>query len=223
MQEHAYGEGLRRPSSTSRETNSASNSRRSSMLSRLGSHQVSLTLCMHHLSGACNSLLHCPGTVAPKGLMSILQTRQSAPRGMHGDASSRSSPHAGQHEAHEHSMVTGAFAHASKAAFCMLMLAAPQEQALESIHSLGHNYSWVPVMHADAQPGTLPAIWHHQSAQSARDAVSSCRSRHLLWSPHMMCSLMIIMSCLFLCADSFRRLATGAMPDIDISSLCLLL
>ena len=54
------------------------------------------------------------------------------------------------------------------------MQAAPQEQALESMRSLGRNFSWVPVMHADAQPGTLPGIWHHQSAQSARDAVSPC-------------------------------------------------
>ena len=57
------------------------------------------------------------------------------------------------------------------------MQATPQEQALESMHSLGRNFSWVPVMHAEAQPGTLPGIWHHQSAQSARDAVSSCQIR----------------------------------------------
>ena len=121
VQEHAYGEGLRRPSSTPQETNSASKSRRSSMLSRVGSHQVSSELWAHHISDACKDLPHCPGPAAPKGAHVNLTDQAAFPRCMHAEPSSRSAPHAGQQAVHENSMVTGAFVYASKITFCMLM------------------------------------------------------------------------------------------------------
>ena len=54
------------------------------------------------------------------------------------------------------------------------MQAAQPDPAMESMHSgLPRSYSWVPVMHADADgSGAIPSILHNASLQRARDAVS---------------------------------------------------
>jgi len=54
-----------------------------------------------------------------------------------------------------------------------MMQAAPQDQAIESMQSLiPQNYSWVPVMHANAKGNAIASYLHHPSLQHACDAVS---------------------------------------------------
>ena len=71
--------------------------------------------------------------------------------------------------------VTSAHIIMSPSASALLMQATHMDQAVEGMHSgLPRSYSWVPVMHADAEGvGAVPSLLRNASLQRAHDAVSS--------------------------------------------------
>ena len=62
----------------------------------------------------------------------------------------------------------------------MQLQAVSPDMPAEGLHSmLPGSYSWVPVVHADADgAGSIPSILHSASLQRARDAVSLSRQPH---------------------------------------------